>query len=229
MAIYAIGDLHLSGAIPKPMTIFDEKWENHWQKVCEAWRCSIGDEDLVLIPGDISWGMSLEQAKLDLDAIAELPGQKLLLRGNHDYWWSSSTRVRSILKENMFILQNDCFVFEGKAVCGTRGWILPHAQDFTAHDQKILNRETIRLELSLQSAQARGYEISVVMMHYPPHNERAEANAFTALFDKYHVKEVVFGHVHGAACRGIPQGNIRGIQYTLVSCDYLNFIPKRIM
>ena len=228
MAIYAIGDLHLSGAVPKPMDIFGDNWEGHWEKIKSNWNGSIKQDDLVLLPGDISWAMNIEQAVCDLDEIAQMPGIKLMIRGNHDYWWSSPAKVRSVLKPGMHILQNDHFVYNGAAICGSRGWILPSVQGFDEHDKKILNREIQRLELSIKSALKKGLEISVVMLHYPPYNEKAEPNDVIRLLQRYGIKKVIYGHLHSYSTKNAVEGVIDGIEYILTSCDHTNFAPLKI-
>ena len=166
MAVFAIADLHLSHVDEKSMDIFGRHWKGHWDKIQEAWRSRIGAEDLVLIPGDISWAMHMPEAQPDLDAIGRMPGQKLILRGNHDYWWSSLTQVRSALPEGMYALQNDCFAYRGQAVCGARGWVQGNAAQ-GEKDAKLLRREVGRLRLSLQSAADKGLPIALAMFHFP--------------------------------------------------------------
>ncbi len=229
MAIYAIADLHLSHAEPKGMEIFGAHWENHWERISQAWSQSVADDDLVLIPGDISWAMHTAAAGIDLDIIGKLPGLKLIMRGNHDYWWSSLHKVRSILPKNMFALQNDCFVYRGHAVCGSRGWVVPGINLFESDDLKLYHRELGRLKLSLEDAKRKAVPIALVMMHFPPMNEKREANGFTDLFSQYGVKRVVYGHLHGKALQYAFEGERSGVQYEVVSCDNLDFKPKCIL
>ncbi|MBS7299823.1 MAG: metallophosphoesterase, partial [Eubacteriales bacterium] len=141
MIVYAIGDLHLPGGDDKPMAVFGAHWEGHWEKICQDWRARVTTQDVVLVPGDISWAMQLEHALDDLHAIAALPGRKILLRGNHDYWWSSLTRVREALPEGMYALQNDAMEMEGIVFAGSRGWTLPGSEAATGEDLKIYQRE----------------------------------------------------------------------------------------
>lgn len=229
MAIYAIADLHLSHAQPKSMDIFGKNWENHWQRIEDAWKQRITPDDLVLIPGDISWAMHIESAKADIDAIGAMPGEKLILRGNHDYWWSSLTKVRGILPSGMYALQNDCFIYRGHAICGARGWVVPGSNSFKPEDEKLYLREMGRLELSLKAAKKRGLPIALVMMHYPPLNDSRDANGFTDLFKAYGIKRVLYGHLHGEALAFAFEGKRDGIRYENVSCDHLEFVPKRIL
>ncbi len=229
MAIYAIADLHLSHAEPKGMEIFGAHWENHWDRIAKAWTKSIAEDDLVLIPGDISWAMHACAAAMDLDIIGALPGIKLILRGNHDYWWSSLHKVRSSLPPNMHALQNDSFLYRGFAVCGTRGWVVPGSNLFEAEDQKLYLRELGRLTLSLEDAKRKSNSVALVMMHFPPLNEKREENGFTELFAQYGIKKVIYGHLHGKALQSAFEGERNGVQYELVSCDHLNFKPKMIL
>ncbi|MBM7582042.1 putative phosphohydrolase [Caldicoprobacter guelmensis] len=227
MKVFAIGDLHLSEANPKPMDVFGEHWFQHWERIKYNWISKVGPEDVVLIPGDISWAMKLEEAKPDLESIGQLPGRKIIIRGNHDYWWSSISKVRKMLPDNMFAIQNDSIFFEGIAFCGTRGWTVLEAREDVQHDIKIFNRELNRLKLSLDSA--KGAREIVVMLHYPPFDERGNENDMAKLIRQYPVKHVVFGHLHGASLSSAVEGYMDGVTYHLVSCDYLNFDLKLIM
>ena len=227
MRVFAIGDLHLSEANPKPMDVFGEHWFQHWERIKNNWINRVEDEDVVLIPGDISWAMRLEEAKPDLDSIGRLPGRKILIRGNHDYWWASISKVRKLLPCNMFAIQNDSVIIDDIAFCGTRGWAVLEGREDVAHDIKVFNRELNRLKLSLDSAKD-AYEI-VVMLHYPPFAEMGKENDMARMIRQYPVKHVVFGHLHGASLSSAVEGEIDGITYHLVSCDYLNFDLKLIM
>lgn len=226
MRIFAIGDLHLSEAQPKPMSIFGSQWINHFEKIKKDWNTKVKKEDVVLIPGDISWAMKLIDAQADLCAIGQLPGKKILVRGNHDYWWSSISKVRSILPTDVIAIQNDCYEMESVAFCGTRGWIPPGSRGFTAHDQKIFNREIQRLTLSLNSV--KKHKPIFVLLHYPPFDDRGEETAIVDLLKTFPVSHVVFGHLHGESFNNIPEGVIGNIHYHLVSCDYLSFQLKFI-
>ena len=226
MHIYAIGDLHLSFSCEKPMDVFGPQWKDHAKRLDEAWRAVVGPEDLVLIPGDISWAMQLSAAQPDLDFIGALPGKKLLLRGNHDYWWSSLTRVRAALDPSVFALQNDAFVYGAYAIGGTRGWNCPGSAGFTAADEKIHAREAQRLALSL--AQLPEHKIRIVMMHFPPFTERGFDPTFTKLFAQYGVSRVVYAHLHGAAHKHAFEGVHENVRYFFAAGDYLQFVPTRI-
>lgn len=228
MRIFALGDPHLSLSTDKPMDIFGPNWDNHAARLEAAWRAAVQPEDAVLLPGDISWGMSLDEAKADLAFLAALPGTKVLLRGNHDYWWNSISKVRAALPGGMHAVQNDSLVLGGVAVLGTRGWVCPGSTLFDpAVDQKLYERELIRLELSLKSAQAGMPKLC--MLHYPPFNERRQQSGFTELLEAYGVERAVYGHLHGKACRNAFEGIRNGVEYTLCSADHLEFAPKLIL
>lgn len=228
MAVYAIGDLHMPGHQEKPMNVFGDHWDRHFDVIRENWLKSIRPDDVVLIPGDISWAMQLDDVRDDLNEIASLPGKKLLLRGNHDYWWSSIGKVRSLLGENMHAIQNDAVEAGGIVFCGTRGWNTPlPGQPFSEQDDKIFQRELLRLEMSLQAAVKFQLPI-VVMMHFPPLYKDVLSTGFTDILERYPVDTVVYGHLHGAGIKIAFEGERRGIQYHLVSCDALHFSPKKI-
>ena len=231
MAIFAIGDLHLPGGDMKPMDVFGAHWENHFERISEDWRARVKDEDIVLIPGDISWAMQLGPALEDLRRIAALPGRMYILRGNHDYWWSSLTQLRENLPEGMYAVQNDAFDGGEAVFCGTRGWAIPGPANTTAHDEKLCRREAMRLEMSLKSAQrlAKGRPI-VAMMHYPPllPENAKTGTAFTELLTRYGVTRCVYGHLHGPSVQRGYSGLYDGVRYDLVSCDALGFRLKDV-
>ncbi len=229
MKVFALGDLHLSGNSDKPMDVFGSRWEDHLNRIKRAWALEVCQSDLVLIPGDISWAMQIEDAKPDIFEIGALPGTKLLLRGNHDYWWSSVSKVRSILPDKMYALQNDSFEFENIAVAGSRGWTCPGSGSYSeGDDKKIYERELMRLEMSLKSASVRGKPI-IAMLHYPPFNERRQPSGFTELLERYNVMCVVYGHLHDKSCKNAFEGERNGIRYHLCSADHLSFSPKLIL
>lgn len=230
MAIWALGDLHLSHAQPKPMDIFGEAWTNHTGKIAANWRRVVGEEDLVIIPGDISWAMDLAGAQADLDWLAALPGIKLLLRGNHDYWWSSIGKVRAALPPGLVALQNDHFVFGEWAVCGTRGWLCPGDEGFGgAHDEKIYRRELGRLQLSLESAVKAKQDRIIAALHYPPFERRSGPSGFTELLERYGVKHCVFGHIHDRSREWLFQGERGGVAYHFVASDGVGFNPVPVI
>ncbi len=226
MKLYAISDLHLSGHTPKPMDVFGKRWENHWERIKDAWIRTVSPEDTVLLPGDLSWAMTLEEAAVDLESIAALPGCKVLLRGNHDYWWSSVNRVRSHLPQGMLAVQNDALRLGDFIVCGTRGWTCPGSSSWEgSQDEKIYRREVIRLGLTLDAAdrlRAPGQKI-VAMLHFPPFNERREPSDFTTLLESHGVDIAVYGHLHGVAEGHAIEGTFGGVRYHMVSCDYTGF------
>ncbi|NLI90543.1 MAG: serine/threonine protein phosphatase [Epulopiscium sp.] len=229
MDIYAIGDLHLSASVDKPMDIFGDNWQDHQEQIVKNWQDIVKDKDIVLIAGDISWAMSLEEAYMDLETIDKLPGYKILIKGNHDYWWQSINKLNS-LYDNMFFLQNTSYKVGHYGICGSRGWGCPVDGQLDEHNSKIYKREGKRLELSLEHAMQAGCKEIIVMMHYPPTNDKKEDSLYTDLFKNYPVSQVVYGHLHGKesfnnSIRGIKEN----INYTLVSADAINFKPQKIL
>ena len=225
MAIYTISDLHLSLGIDKPMDIFGEIWENHEEKIKNNWTKKVKEEDLVLLPGDFSWAMYLEDAKNDFEFLNKLPGTKLLLKGNHDYWWGTLVKMKAFLKENRFekidFIQNNSYLWEDKIISGTRGW-----SEQEENAEKIIRRENLRLELSLQDGITKyGADKEIIVcMHYPPFNgyEKLELD-FIKTMKKYNVKTCIYGHIHGEAGKDAIQGNIEGINFIMASSDQTNF------
>jgi len=228
MALWAISDLHLAINSDKPMDIFGYKWENHHEKIKENWLSKISPKDTVLIAGDISWSMNIGEGMDDLEWIHNLPGKKILIKGNHDYWWSSITMLNSLYADMDFI-QNNFFSYKDYAICGTRGWNCPGSTRFTIHDEKIYERELIRLRLSLDEAVTMGYKKIIVMLHYPPTNDKFEETELTRIIKEYNVERVIYGHLHGPSLSRLYEGNIEGVEYIVTSCDYLNFNPLLIL
>lgn len=230
MKIFAIGDLHLSGEIPqKPMEIFGESWRNHTQKIKTAWRETVCAQDLVIVVGDISWAMNLNEVAADLVALTELPGKKVLLRGNHDYWWSSKSKMEHLYGERLFFLQNNFYACGDTAICGSRGWNLPNDDSWTESDQKILEREVMRLESSLRQATAAGFKQLILAMHFPPLLRNISSSPFSRLCEQYKVQHCLYGHLHGTAAWNIGfQGQLNLTEYRLVSADYLAFKPYEV-
>ena len=233
MRVFAIADPHLSRAEPKPMTIFGETWAGHPGAFFERWRERVCADDLVLIPGDISWAMRLEGALADLYDIAALPGKKVLLRGNHDYWWPSISKLRRALPEGMYAVQNDALRFGNVVVAGTRGWTTPGSADFSTQDEKVYQRELERLKLSLDAAKRlsddktrTGETKTIVMLHYPPTNLKLEPSGFTDLLLRYAPDALVFGHLHGST-RVIE--SLGEINIHFVAADALGFKPRLIL
>lgn len=240
MRVFAIGDLHLSftgrvdpaswekATVSKPMDVFGPEWREHYRRLYENWVKTVGAGDVVLVPGDISWAMRLEEAKYDLEFLGLLPGTIVAVAGNHDYWWQSLSKVRSALPPNVRVIQNDCLPWGGLVFCGSRGWLCPGAEGFNEHDAKIYQRELIRTELSLKEASRYGGEL-VALTHFMPASEQHEMSGFIELFNRYGVKTAVYGHLHGkAAKKRLPDFKFN-INFFLVSADFLNFVPKLIM
>lgn len=230
MAIFAIGDLHLAHGQHKPMDIFGEHWTNHVQRLSENWLESVKKSDLVIVVGDISWAMQLSEVLPDFDWLAKLPGTKVLIRGNHDYWWSSIGKVRSALPPSVYALQNDHFTWEDWTICGTRGWVCPDEEGFDKdQDQRIYLREVERLRLSLKSAAGAEAEQIICALHFPPFNRTNQPSAFSDLLETYAVKKCVFGHIHDSGRDQIFQGLRSGVEYLFVAADGLDFRPKLLV
>lgn len=230
MSIFALADLHLSGNPPlKPMDRFSPAWENHWDKIQEAWLAAVKPEDTVLIAGDTSWAMKWKDALIDLAAVAVLPGRKILVRGNHDYWWGTVGKMHQEMQGKLFFLHNNFFSAEGWGICGTRGWITPCDPAFRPEDEPIYLREVVRLRTSLAAARAAGHEHLMVMLHFPPICLEECSNGFTELLEDFAVEFCIFGHIHGDGAHMAPQGKLKGAVCHLVACDALNFQPKKIV
>ena len=227
MAVWAISDLHLP-ARQKPMDIFGPHWANHFERISADWIGRVQPQDVVLLPGDLSWAMHLEEAQEDLARIGALPGIKLLLRGNHDFWWSAIGRVRRMLPEGCFALQNDSLLLDGVLFAGSRGWTIPAEPDGDSDDARIYRRERQRLEMSLRNARERSADAPLIaMMHSPPRTESAEG--FSDLLRQYGVQDVVYGHLHGAGLAGAICGEVDGVNYRQVCCGGLDFRLAPIM
>ena len=227
MSIYAIADLHLSFASPKPMDIFGDNWRNHEQKIKDDWIKKVTDKDLVLLPGDFSWAIDLEETYKDFEYLNSLSGKKIMLKGNHDYWWNSLKKLNEYMEKNDFkdisFLYNNSYEFEENIIVGTRGWVLNSNEE---EDKKILNRELLRLELSITDGIKKYGEDKdiIVCMHYPPTNKNLlEKSEFMKIMQKYNVKKCIYGHLHGESHSEAVEGNIGKIELKLVSADYLNF------
>ena len=226
MTIFAISDLHLP-AREKPMDIFGAHWENHFERIACDWRARVHEDDIVLLPGDLSWAMRLEDALEDIGRVGELPGRKIILRGNHDYWWSGIGQVRRALCEGMLAIQNDALELSGVLFAGSRGWTLP-GQGTSAEDEKIYLRERLRLEMSLKSARRISESARLcVMMHYPPFSSGCEG--YCDILEQYRADDCVYGHLHGAGLALAFNGVKNGVHYHQVSCDGLGFKLKEIV
>ncbi len=227
MALYAISDLHLALSGDKPMDIFGEHWSKHDEKIKENWLSKINEDDTVLIAGDISWAMRSGESEADLNWIESLPGKKIISKGNHDYWWGSISKLNSMF-ENTKFLQNNFYEYGEYAICGTRGWICPGTDRFTSHDEKIYLREGIRLRLSLDEAKKKGFTKFIVMLHYPPTNEKFMPSQFTEICTEYGVEKVIYGHLHGNCLNRVLEGEFNGVEYIMTAADFLDFNPKLI-
>ena len=228
MALYAIGDLHLCLGAPKPMDVFGGAWVGYMEKLKEGLSV-ITEEDTLVLMGDLSWALGLEEAKADFAWLNEIPGRKIILKGNHDYWWSTVRKFDGFCAQNGFenfhILHNNHFEYEGFAICGTRGWFFEEDRS-GQHDEKVFKRELLRLEASLQSA---GELPKLVFLHYPPRYKGYECPEILELLGKYEVRNCFYGHLHGASHGLAMEGVWDGVNFKLLSADRLNFVPCRIM
>lgn len=242
MAIYALGDTHLGFAVDKPMDIFGPLWAGHPGPLFQNWEATVAPEDIVLVPGDISWGMTLPEAEVDLRELDRLPGRKFMIQGNHDYWWESLKKMRELGFATVEFIQNDAILLppgavpgvEGSvAVCGTRGWITPGDRSWNedeAHNLKIYMREVGRLKMSLDAGRKAGAERFLAMLHYPPVAEDHQPTEFTELLEGYGgVLTCIYGHLHGPGSKYRAfQGEHNGVAYHLVACDAIDFTPVRL-
>lgn len=228
MALYAIGDLHLCLGAPKPMDIFGGAWVGYMEKLKTGMSC-IGPEDTTVLLGDLSWALGLDQAAADFAWIHAIPGQKIILKGNHDYWWSTAAKFQKFCQENgfsdMHLLNNNAYEYEGMAICGTRGWFFEEDRSGT-HDEKVFRRELMRLEASLKAA---GEKPKMVFLHYPPRYKGYECPEILQLLEKYEVRRCFYGHLHGGSHRLAMEGLWDGVDFRLVSADYLNFRPMQVL
>ncbi len=229
MAIYCLADLHLSFGCSKSMEIF-KGWENYVQKIEENWRRVVTDEDTVVIAGDISWAIKLRDAYQDFKFLNALPGKKILIRGNHDYWWATASKIKQFFEENNFntlsILFNSAVVCEDKWICGTRGWINNSEEE---KDEKIFARENQRFKFSVDKVQPDGREV-IAFLHYPPVYYLNESEEIINLMIERNIKKCYYGHIHGGeATKKVVNGNYKGISLNLVSCDYVGFCPVMVV
>lgn len=224
MALYAIGDLHLCLGAPKPMDVFGGAWVGYMDKLKEGLSV-IGPEDTTVLLGDLSWALDLESAKADFGWINAIPGKKIILKGNHDYWWSTAAKFQKFCTENgfenLFLLNNNCYFYESFAICGTRGWFFEEERS-GAHDEKVFRRELIRLEASLKAA---GDAPKLVFLHYPPRYRGYTCPEILELLSKYEVRRCFYGHLHGGSHKLAMEGLWDGVEFRLVSADYTGFRP----
>lgn len=247
--IWAIADLHLSFGVPnKGMEVFGDQWLNHPAKIEAAWREKITDEDLVLLAGDISWALRIPEVMPDLEFIERLPGTKVMIRGNHDLWWGSISKVRKIIPPSIHAIQHDVFRWNGVAIGGTRLWDseeygFEEAIDYREplpgkvnlgepasleDNEKIFHRELLRLEMSLKQFHHED-KIRMIMVHYPPIGLSLYPSKVSQLLEKYNVTECIFGHLHNVKPNQVLFGEARGVRYRLTAADYLDFKPEHIL
>ena len=228
MALWTIGDLHLCLGADKPMDVFGGNWQGYMQKL-ERNLSAISPEDTVVLLGDLSWALGIEQAKEDFAFIDRIPGRKIIIKGNHDYWWTTAAKFNRFCEENgfsdLFVLNNNCFFYGETALCGTRGWFYEEEKEGT-HDEKIFRRELGRLETSLKAA---GEREKLCFLHYPPKYKGYECPEILELLQNYGVTRCFYGHLHADSHRLAVEGVRDGIEYRLVSADYVDFMPQRIM
>lgn len=234
MKLFAISDLHLSSDNKKSMEIFGSKWSDYMNKIKENWILSVSNEDTVIIPGDISWGMYLDESIDDFKYLESLPGNKIITKGNHDYWWTTLGKLNKFLKEQNFnsirFLHNDSILHNNILICGSRGWICPGQTGFKSEDLKIFNREIQRIRLSLESGKNKKFDKTVVVFHFPPFDKDGEVSReIEELFIEFKVDLCIYGHLHGPGHKEGFEGIKNGTEYKMVSADYLNFIPVEIM
>ena len=233
MAIYAISDLHLALSIEKPMDVFGGRWENYMDRLKENWCSSVGEDDTVIVPGDISWATYLEQAYEDFSFIDALPGKKILSKGNHDYWWTTKGKLDQYVSQNglstITFMHNNSYTVDGASICGTRGWNIPGEDDFSAEDVKIYQRELQRLELSLKSVKPSGGGVIIAALHYPPFTSKGVFSDAMDILQKYNVDICIYGHIHGEAGKNAVEGLRNGVEFRFVAADHLGFKPVRLI
>ena len=226
MALYAIGDLHLSLTADKSMEVFGPVWENYVARIQES-LSTLTAEDVLVLAGDTSWGIDLNEAEADFRFLEQFPCKKYLVKGNHDYWWTTASKFRAFCAEKGFttleLLHNNCAVYGDHALCGTRGWFLEEEQK--PHNAKVLNREVLRLEASLKAAEGRPIWC---FLHYPPLYQGYECPEILEVLKKYPVELCCYGHLHGPVIRRRLEGERNGTAFSLISADHLEFVPKKI-
>jgi predicted phosphohydrolase len=222
MKIFAISDLHLSTAVNKPMDIFGDGWQNHFDKIKEDWLKKVSLNDVVLLGGDISWGLTMDEAEPDYKLIAALPGKKIVLRGNHDYYWSSLSKMNARFPSFEF-LQNNSIKTDGAIIAGSRGWNIPD-DNASDEDKKIYARELLRLEMSLKDMQAKAVEgdVRIALLHYPPFDVQYRDSDVTKLLEMYNIQIALYGHLHGKNVRVKKSLEKNGIEYHITSCDLID-------
>ena len=228
MALYAMGDLHLCLGAPKPMDVFGGKWVGYMDKL-KAGMSVLTESDTLVLCGDLSWALGLEEARADFAWIHEIPGRKIILKGNHDYWWSTANKFYQFCQQNGFsnqyILNNNCYEYGDAAICGTRGWFFEEEKS-GQHDTKVFKRELLRLEASLKAA---GEQPKMVFLHYPPRYRGYECREIIELLERYEVRSCYYGHLHGDSHKLAMEGLWGGVEYRLVAADFVGFCPVKIM
>lgn len=227
MRFFGLSDLHLGHAVAKPMDVFGEHWKDHPARIAAAWREAVGEGDVVFCPGDLSWGMTLDEAAPDLAFIAALPGTKVFVKGNHDYWWSSVAQARAKFPDRMLFLQNDAASFGDIAVCGTRGWSLPGTPEHGADDEKYVKRELDRLRRSAERMPKS--TTRVALLHHPPLLAGLPSTPWTALLEELSIDLCVYGHLHLPHETPPVEGRRGRVEYRLVSADHLGFRPELLL
>ena len=231
MSVFAIGDLHLSMGADKPMDIFGPAWEHHTERLEEAWRAAVAPEDTVVLAGDTSWGISLAESLPDFAFLESLPGKKILIKGNHDYYWDTMRKMDRFLEEHgirsIRFLRNDFVAAEGVALCGAKGWFPD--EDAAGHDRKIYLREVGRLRTSLQKAADAGFARRIVFLHYPPVMPGVSYPEIIEALREFGVEECFYGHLHGAGLAAAVQGERDGVRYRCISGDHIRFVPQKIL
>ncbi len=229
MALFTISDLHLPLGVDKPMNIFGSEWDSYVKRLEENWQSIVSEEDTVVMPGDFSWATYIEQAYRDFEFLNRLNGSKILLKGNHDYWWQTAKKMDEYLLQNGFdtikLMHNSSIMYGSTAICGNRGWIYDNSDE----NKKLYSREIIRLEISIQNAMKNNPDNIIVFTHFPPVMHDYFVNPFSDMLKKYGVKKCFYGHIHGEAKKTAFEGYADGIEYRLVSGDYLKFIPLKIL
>lgn len=228
MSLYTLADLHLACAVNKPMDIFGGRWQDYMEKIEKRWTAVVSPEDVVVIGGDLSWGIDFQEAKADFEYLDRLPGRKIILKGNHDLWWNTMSKMRKFVLENGFhgmdFLHNNCYLYEDIGLCGTRGWFYEEDAAGT-HTGKMLAREALRLEASFKAA---GERPILCFLHYPPLYQGYRCPELLELIDRYRAERCYYGHLHGPTHRRAFEGRRGETDYALVSADYLGFVPKKI-
>lgn len=228
MALYAIGDLHLCLGAPKPMDIFGGAWIGYMEKLRDGMSV-ITDQDTTVLMGDLSWALDLPSSAADFAWINQIPGKKIILKGNHDYWWSTAAKFNTFCAEqgfeNLYLLNNNCYEYGEYAICGTRGWFFEEERS-GQHDEKVFKRELIRLEASLKAA---GERQKYVFLHYPPRYKGYACTEILQLLEKYGVRRCFYGHLHGGSHKLAMEGLWDGVDFKLCAADYIGFLPYKVL